>query len=41
MYLGGQLTTFYRYVATFVGEVATFRGYTSTFVGNVAVLADR
>jgi hypothetical protein len=31
MYLGGELTTFYRYVATFVGEVATFSGYKTTF----------
>jgi hypothetical protein len=40
MYLGGQLTTFYRYVATFVREAATFSGYT-TFGGYVADLADR
>jgi hypothetical protein len=27
MYLVGQVTTFYRYVATFVGDVSTFSGY--------------
>jgi hypothetical protein len=41
MYLGGETTIFYRYVATFVGEVATFSGYTTTFGGYVADMADR
>jgi hypothetical protein len=40
MYLGGQLTTFYRYAAIFVGEEAKLSGYTR-FGGYVADLADR
>jgi hypothetical protein len=40
MYLDGELTTFYRYVATYVREVAKFRGYTTTFGGYVADLED-
>jgi hypothetical protein len=41
MYLSGQLTTFYMYVATLVGEVAIFSLYTTTFGGYVVDLADR
>jgi hypothetical protein len=35
MYLSGQLTIFYRYVATFVGEVVTISGYKTTFGGTL------